>query len=246
MTYKLTDPKTIEQMESVSEIRDDQQRALDLMNDKLMELHALWKLGVLSFDPSPVMKLSEQQRAEVLFVGSLLQANVQLHKIEDLVVGLDRPLAYPVERMHYDWASHRWYQLEEAPTDLDLLECVAQLAEQKDIDGLRMVAVAASSALAEIAGALVEGLEPPRASTAGSPGVSRTQEPSARKEPRGKRVATRATANDATSRTPDPPTKTRAGQYGVVYKGRWYPAENASRAMLRAVQLLADTHPGFL
>jgi hypothetical protein len=64
--------------------------------------------GWLSFYPPVTPRLDEVQEAELRFVGSLVTAGCD-HSMLPLLLGdLEKPYAYDLDRLYYDWSSRRW------------------------------------------------------------------------------------------------------------------------------------------
>lgn len=77
----------------------------------------LHESGWLSFDPAASAQLNPAQEAELIFLGSLVAAGCDESLLRQLLAGLQKPYAYQVDRLSYNWAARSW-QLR--PTDADL------------------------------------------------------------------------------------------------------------------------------
>jgi len=73
-----------------------------------MSAIALWEAGLLSFDPAAVRSLSGSQKAELVFLGTLAVAGCDTGTIGHLVADLNKPYAYRLDRVYYDWSQRRW------------------------------------------------------------------------------------------------------------------------------------------
>ena len=69
---------------------------------------ALWEAGLLSFDPAAAGLLSGSQKAELVFLGALAVAGCDIGAIGRLVSDLNKPYAYRLDRVYYDWSQRRW------------------------------------------------------------------------------------------------------------------------------------------
>ncbi len=230
MAFKLTDPKRIE---SEDERRGDEQfrvQALETLAKRRKGLLTLWKLGVLSFDPVDSVVLTAARTAEIMFVGGLLEAGIEVIEIPEIVADLDRPLSYPVEKMHFDWASRRWYQLVETPPETGLIEKIAQLAQERDIDALRVVSLSALEAMSTIAEGLVNAAAP------------LSDQADGRETRRPKHVTPEDDEVDDGNR----PSAVSGQGIGVHYRGTWHPCPSAVRAVFKLVGLIAEEQNHFL
>jgi hypothetical protein len=68
----------------------------------------LFQGGSLSFDPRSVEKLSAAQEAELRLLGRLVAAGCDESMLKKMLAGLDKPYAYRLDRLYYDWESRAW------------------------------------------------------------------------------------------------------------------------------------------
>ncbi len=162
MAYYLQNPSLIDTESGTSCAPPFNEQAMSVLMRRQGDLQILWKIGLLSFEPEIPCTLDQGRAAELLFIDCLLRAGVGTLSIPDLVTGLESPLSYPIARLHYNLARRRWYQLGEATTAEDLREDIRELQNRGNIELLRVVYIAAVSAIGEIAEALAAGETPPR------------------------------------------------------------------------------------
>jgi hypothetical protein len=65
----------------------------------------------LSFDPAAVARLSPAQRAELMFVGTLVTSGCDHGMLRRLLADLNPPYAYRIDRVYYDWNARTWRML---------------------------------------------------------------------------------------------------------------------------------------
>jgi hypothetical protein len=64
--------------------------------------------GWLSFDPQQVDRLTESQKAELTFLGSLVASGCDDRLLRQMLAGLEPPYTFHLDRMYYDWQSRSW------------------------------------------------------------------------------------------------------------------------------------------
>jgi hypothetical protein len=64
--------------------------------------------GWLSFDPVETTEMTVSQEAELTFVGRLVAAGCDLNVLGFLLADLEKPYAYRVDRLFYDWEGRCW------------------------------------------------------------------------------------------------------------------------------------------
>lgn len=62
----------------------------------------------LSFDPATIVELNPSQEAELRFLGGLVTGGCEESMMRHLLAGLDKPYAYRLDRLYYDWAAQCW------------------------------------------------------------------------------------------------------------------------------------------
>ena len=73
----------------------------------------LAKQDFFSFDPKSLQSLNAVQAAEMKFLGRLVAGGCCGSILHTLLAGLQKPYAYNLERMYYDWIERRWRLLED-------------------------------------------------------------------------------------------------------------------------------------
>lgn len=103
--------------------------------------------GWLSFDPEAIIKLEEQDEAELRFVGSLVAWGFDESQLDMLLKDLRKPYRYRIERMYFDWLARKWWLLPCSP-DLDTIQDVIDTLQQEgEVDVLRSLYEQISEAL---------------------------------------------------------------------------------------------------
>jgi hypothetical protein len=94
--------------------------------------------GWLSFPPQGTARLDEQQEAELHFVGSLALRGCDSKLLPALLSGLQKPYAYDLRRLYYDWSSGQWRSLPDPHSHPEMMftDWLDKLIEQRDIDTL--------------------------------------------------------------------------------------------------------------
>ena len=107
--------------------------------------------GFLSFDPAAIDKLSDAQPAELDFLGRLVVSGCDFQFLKHLVSELDKPYAFPIREVFYDWSSQSW-EIRHLPKDSAALisAILEELIEGGDRDGIESVISQAETALAEM------------------------------------------------------------------------------------------------
>jgi hypothetical protein len=99
---------------------------------------ALFAEGWLSFDPEETAELSSSQRAELTFVGTLAVAGADRTMLRRLLSGLEKPYAYRLNRVYYDWPAQRWRLLGEFEgQESGFEEWVEELVAWRDLERLK-------------------------------------------------------------------------------------------------------------
>lgn len=91
--------------------------------------------GWLSFPPQGTVRLDEQQEAELRFVGSLVLRGCDRNTLPILLSGLQKPYAYDLRRLYYDWSSGQWRPLPDLHSHPETMftEWLDRLIEEKDV-----------------------------------------------------------------------------------------------------------------
>lgn len=74
--------------------------------------------GWLSFDPKTTEELKPWLEAELRFVGALVIAGCDGSILKNMLLKLEKPYSYHIDRVYYDWTSQTWRLLEDVD-DLD-------------------------------------------------------------------------------------------------------------------------------
>jgi hypothetical protein len=108
--------------------------------------------GWLSFCPPTTPRLDEAQEAELRFVGSLVIAGCDHGMLPLLLGGLQRPFAYDLDRLYYDWAARRWRLLPDpqAHPEAVFTEWLHSLVESGDVNSLTGVLELGQDALSRV------------------------------------------------------------------------------------------------
>jgi hypothetical protein len=112
----------------------------------------LYEDGWLSFSPPITPRLDEAQEAELRFVGALVIAGCDHGMLPILLGGLQRPFAYDLNRIYYDWYSRRWRLLPDPHSHPEALftEWLENLVANHDVNSLTGILELASDALSRI------------------------------------------------------------------------------------------------
>ena len=126
----------------------------DLVRQLGIDLWAAKKLyddKWLSFDPESTPIADEAMEAEFTFLASLVAAGVDPHLLERLLIGLERPYQYDLNRIYYDWKTRTW---EDLPVPPDAEDAVAELidncVDESDTDTLLQLRESVENALSEL------------------------------------------------------------------------------------------------
>ena len=114
-----------------------------------MKLH---EDGWLSFSPATTPRLDEAQEAELRFVGSLVIAGCDHGMLPILLGGLQKPYAYDLGRLYYDWAARRWRLLPDpqAHPEAIFTEWLDTLVESGDVNSLTGILELGQDALSRV------------------------------------------------------------------------------------------------
>ena len=112
----------------------------------------LYEDGWLSFGPSTTPRLDEAQEAELRFVGSLVIAGCDQGMLPLLLGGLQRPFAYDLNRLYYDWARRRWRLLPDplAHPEAVFTEWLESLVASGDVSSLTGVLELGQDAISRV------------------------------------------------------------------------------------------------
>jgi len=123
----------------------------------------LYEDGWLSFYPAATPRLDEVQEAELRFVGSLVVAGCDHSMLPLLLGGLQKPYAYDLSRLYYDWASRRWTLLPDPRSPEDMFaDWLGTLVASGDLNSLAGILELGQDALARArVGPVQEELGPP-------------------------------------------------------------------------------------
>ncbi len=111
----------------------------------------------LSFDPESTPITDEAMEAEFTFLGSLVAAGVDPHLLERLLVGLERPYQYDLNRIYYDWRTLTWKEFPVQPDSEDAVaELIDNCVDESDTDTLLQLRESVDNALREL-GVLTDG-----------------------------------------------------------------------------------------
>jgi hypothetical protein len=112
----------------------------------------LYEDGWLSFSPPLTQQLDEAQEAELRFVGSLVIAGCDHGMLPLLLGGLEKPYAYDIARLYYDWVSHGWRLLPDphAHPEAMFTEWLETLVERGDVSSLTGILELGQDALSRV------------------------------------------------------------------------------------------------
>jgi hypothetical protein len=79
-----------------------------LINLNWLAAVKLYEGGWLSFDPAIEGDLNPAQEAELNFLGRLVVAGCDESLLRQLLAGLERPYAYRLDRLFFDWEDLSW------------------------------------------------------------------------------------------------------------------------------------------
>ncbi|MDA0578054.1 MAG: hypothetical protein O3B24_08145 [Verrucomicrobia bacterium] len=112
-----------------------------------LDLH---RRALLSFDPRNVTVLTRSQEAELRFLGRLSAAGCCPSVLTTLLNGLEKPYAYNIERMYFDWTSRQWRLIEDTDhIEEHLEEWLHELIEWGDVSVLERVRTLVNEAMME-------------------------------------------------------------------------------------------------
>jgi hypothetical protein len=108
--------------------------------------------GWLSFSPATAPRLDEAQEAELRFVGALVIAGCDQGMLPLLLGGLEKPYAYDLNRLYYDWADRCWRLLPDprAHPEAVFAEWLDTLVERGDVSSLAGILELGHDALARV------------------------------------------------------------------------------------------------
>lgn len=94
--------------------------------------------GWLSFYPPTTPRLDEAQEAELRFVGSLVVAGCDHGMLPRLLGSLEKPYAYDVNRLYFEWTDRRWRLLPDpqAHPEAIFTDWLNELVESGDLNSL--------------------------------------------------------------------------------------------------------------
>lgn len=110
-----------------------------------------WRdLGWIAFDVDVIDRLDQPEEWELGFVRSLARSSLSIRQIDELLVGLDRPLRYDPARVAFHFA-HGWVvPRPEDPfaiVDREVEDWIASLRQDGDTDRLQALAELINDAL---------------------------------------------------------------------------------------------------
>ena len=108
--------------------------------------------GWLSFSPATTPRLDEAQEAELRFVGSLVIAGCDHAMLPILLGGLQKPYAYDLSRLYYDWAARCWRPLPDprAHPEASFAEWLGEMVESGDVNSLTGILELGQDALSRV------------------------------------------------------------------------------------------------
>jgi hypothetical protein len=108
--------------------------------------------GWLSFSPATTPRLDEAQEAELRFVGSLVIAGCDHGMLPLLLGGLQKPYAYDLSRLYYDWIARRWRLLPDPHSHPEAVftDWLDNLVESGDVNSLSGILELGHDALSRV------------------------------------------------------------------------------------------------
>jgi len=108
--------------------------------------------GWLSFYPPTTPRLDEAQEAELRFVGLLVVAGCDHGMLPRLLGSLEKPYAYDIKRLYFEWTSRRWRLLPEplAHPEDRFTEWLEELVQSRDVNSLTGVIELGHDALSRV------------------------------------------------------------------------------------------------
>jgi hypothetical protein len=95
---------------------------------------------LLSFDPDLIQIDNYFLEAEFRFLGSLVAAGCDFHFLKRLLVGLDKPYQYDLNRIYYDWTSREWKDLPEVRNPYEVTyDFIKYLEGKRDYSNLKAI-----------------------------------------------------------------------------------------------------------
>ena len=126
-------------------------------------LQELFRLGVLSFDPSVVSTWTQSLSSEVAFFSSLLEEGLSIEAIIRFASKLDAPYQYDPHNLVYSFAKQKWFGLQALPAkktaEAALQEAMAIAVREHDITYIQRILNQTLQALTKVAQSLQEDLE---------------------------------------------------------------------------------------
>jgi hypothetical protein len=111
---------------------------------------SIWyKSGYLSFDPAKKNEFTEIEFQEFRFIATLFKSGISLISIEKLLEKLQKPYAYDVTKIYFNWVKREWEYLPDKP-EINIFETVDDLISKKEAGLLTDLQVKISSYLATV------------------------------------------------------------------------------------------------
>lgn len=99
-----------------------------------------WReLGWISFDIDVTAQIDDPEACEIGFVRNLARSGLTITQINEFLADLPKPYRYSPQNTTYHFVYGWMTPVREKPrwpVNLDLRECIEQLADEGDIDGL--------------------------------------------------------------------------------------------------------------
>lgn len=110
---------------------------------------ALFAAKLLSFNPSTSRVLTEQQSAELRFVGNLMAICPSPELLKKILISLEPPYAYSAAKIYYSWHRREWLQIPEefSITNEIVSDYLQKLAHSGDLEELLEHKATASTAI---------------------------------------------------------------------------------------------------
>ncbi|MBN1664549.1 MAG: hypothetical protein JW943_13190 [Deltaproteobacteria bacterium] len=108
---------------------------------------SLYDKGWLSFDPKSKTDVDDHEATELYFIGSLAAWGFDDSQIELLLKGLQKPYAYKIDKIYYDWLTKKWRLLPNLSDMDDVQSFIEALLQEGAVNLLQSMHEQISEAL---------------------------------------------------------------------------------------------------
>jgi hypothetical protein len=90
-----------------------------------------YKSGYLSFDPAKKTEFTEIEFQEFRFIATLFKSGISLISIDKLLEKLQKPYAYDITKIYFNWIQREWQYLPDKP-EINIFETADELIDKKE------------------------------------------------------------------------------------------------------------------